>query len=856
MADLRISELQTLAGANLAAGDFLPLADTSASESRKITVTDFVGNAVTLLADDTIPSGKILFGAESVPGSAIENLGVDSSQIAAGAITAAKLADFSSVNFVSSLPASGAFRGQLAVDTVTLAVYAWNGSVWQSIKAAGSINTVVGGSTGVVNISVSQVGDSVTINTTLDDTTAAAQFLAGPSGGGGSVSYRIIAAADLPTATTTAKGAVQVNGNGLTMSGDQIQIDNTVTPNSANFYLVEYDANGLVTGGRAITAADLPPAATGTIGGVYPGTGLSVSAAGQLNHTNTVVAGTYQKVSVDAQGHVTSGATLDAADIPNIDATKLTTGELPAERISNSSITGAKLANLSVTQIGGSTSTEGVVTFPVAEFTGQYFFDAINGDLYLWDGNAWQAITITAGEIIYAGTFDASAGSGTGEIASLTTAGTAIGLVVGDPLPAASDGNNRYYLVVSVGGTITSGNAPNVALAAPDMILSNGASWEEIDVSTSVTGATQASNITVTPTGGIQSTNVQAALAELDTEKIGAAGATITGELLIGTTGAFAFEGSTDNAYETYLAATDATADRTITLPDVSGTVITTGDTGTVTSAMLAGSIALNKLATVSSGNLIVGNAANTAASVAVTGDITITNAGVTSIAAGAVVNADINASAAIAFSKLATLNSGAILVGNSSNVAAAVTPTGDVTISNTGVTSITAGAVVNADISATAEIAVSKLADGSARQLLQTDAAGTGVEWTSNVDIPGTLDVTGVGTFDAATRGAIGTLTDGATITPDFAVANHFSVTLAGNRTLANPTNLAAGQSGAIFITQDASGSRTLTFGAYWKFAGGTAPTLSTAANAVDMLVYVVKSSTEVYASLSNNMS
>lgn len=49
------------------------------------------------------------------------------------------------------------------------------------------------------------------------------------------------------------------------------------------------------------------------------------------------------------------------------------------------------------------------------------------------------------------------------------------------------------------------------------------------------------------------------------------------------------------------------------------------------------------------------------------------------------------------------------------------------------------------------AEIPVSRLADGSARQLLQTAANGTDVEWTSNVDIPGTLDVTGIATFDAA---------------------------------------------------------------------------------------------------------
>lgn len=56
---------------------------------------------------------------------------------------------------------------------------------------------------------------------------------------------------------------------------------------------------------------------------------------------------------------------------------------------------------------------------------------------------------------------------------------------------------------------------------------------------------------------------------------------------------------------------------------------------------------------------------------------------------------------------------------------------------------------ITDASIASNAEIAVSKLADGTARQLLQTDAAGTGVEWASNIDVPGTLDVTGAATFD-----------------------------------------------------------------------------------------------------------
>jgi len=105
--------------------------------------------------------------------------------------------------------------------------------------------------------------------------------------------------------------------------------------------------------------------------------------------------------------------------------------------------------------------------------------------------------------------------------------------------------------------------------------------------------------------------------------------------------------------------------------------------------------------------------------------------------------------------------------------------------------------------------------------------------------------------TFTAAQRGTVSALTDGSSITPDFAVANNFSVTLGGNRTLANPTNITAGQSGVIVITQDGTGSRTLAYGSYFKFPSGTAPTLTTTASAVDVLVYYVESSTRITARL-----
>lgn len=110
--------------------------------------------------------------------------------------------------------------------------------------------------------------------------------------------------------------------------------------------------------------------------------------------------------------------------------------------------------------------------------------------------------------------------------------------------------------------------------------------------------------------------------------------------------------------------------------------------------------------------------------------------------------------------------------------------------------------------------------------------------------------------TFTAGQRGEITALTDGSTITPDLADSNNFSVTLGGNRTLANPTNITAGQSGSIFVTQDGTGSRTLAYGSYWDFAGGTAPTLSTTANAIDRIDYVVRTSTSIHAVFTANYS
>jgi hypothetical protein len=76
-------------------------------------------------------------------------------------------------------------------------------------------------------------------------------------------------------------------------------------------------------------------------------------------------------------------------------------------------------------------------------------------------------------------------------------------------------------------------------------------------------------------------------------EFVDAAGDTMTGDLVMNNVN-IVFEGSTDDGFETTLTVVDPTADRTITLPNVTGTVVTTGDTGTVTSTMIADGTIVN----------------------------------------------------------------------------------------------------------------------------------------------------------------------------------------------------------------------------------------------------------------------
>ena len=135
-------------------------------------------------------------------------------------------------------------------------------------------------------------------------------------------------------------------------------------------------------------------------------------------------------------------------------------------------------------------------------------------------------------------------------------------------------------------------------------------------------------------------------------------------------------------------------------------------------------------------------------------------------------------------------------------------------------------------------------IATGNDGQVLTSAGAGAPPVFEAS---PG--DNATVHTWTAAQIGEITGLTDASTIATNLALSNNFSVTLADNRTLGDPTNKVAGQSGSIFITQDGTGSQTLGYHANWHFVGGTVPTLTTAANAVDRIDYVVRTTSSIHA-------
>ena len=472
MADLRITDLPELLATQLQGTDPVAIVDLSASTTKKITVENLIQDGINLLPDGSIPGDKV--------NSSIELNSISGDVLIDNSVTAQKLADNSSCVVAAALPASGEFIGQHAFITggTTNVLYTWDGTDW---LVEGIITGLTGDDTGLVNIYVSDGGgQTLAISADLDETTAASQFLAGPASGPGEITPRIIVSEDLPTAGTD-KGAVAVNGNGLDMDGDDIAIDNAVVQNTGAGHLVQYNEFGLVTGGAAITSADLPTATDSEKGAVRPGTGLSMDGSGALNHTNSVVGGTATKITFDTEGHVTQGQALDADDIPNLPADKITSGDFGTNFIADEAITAAKLADYSTCLMQEANPGAG-------DFLGQFWYTPSTAQLRVYargsgPENIWLPVgfgNLQANNLRWLGTYNAD----TDTIGSLTAIGVSEGLTAGDPFPAPTDALSGGYFICQVAGSsMAQPNLNGISHTGGDwaLCLDEAQGWIHID---------------------------------------------------------------------------------------------------------------------------------------------------------------------------------------------------------------------------------------------------------------------------------------------------------------------------------------------------------------------------------------
>jgi hypothetical protein len=449
MADLKISQLTALPETGIDALDQLPLADVSAAVTKRVTPLDLFIAGARLAPTGGIPGIKVDFSS----GVTLPAGSVTTTQLADGSVTTLKVAD---------------------------------GAITDG-KIAGPIG-------------LGKLGN-----------VAAGAVLAGAAAGGsaGAPTFRALLGSDLPLATTAAVGGVKVSGTGgLIVAGDgALSMNTTIAPGSGA--VVTFNTFGQVTAARTLTGADLPPA-TGTtvggvkagsglsvaadgtlsaalgavnlplatsttVGGVKPGVGLSVDGAGALGISNAVTAAEHPVISYDAQGLVTGGRALTAADLPEIDAAKITHGVLPAGRIGDGSITRAQLADYATAYIQeGAPPTTGV-------HAGALWLQESTGQLRMWNSNSWFPIgfgRLSQENLRYCGTFNAATGAVTG----LTPFGVTEGFKIGDQVPSASDKLSGVYLVATVAGNGTPA-AAGVNFDNGDWVLCNGATagWVRVD---------------------------------------------------------------------------------------------------------------------------------------------------------------------------------------------------------------------------------------------------------------------------------------------------------------------------------------------------------------------------------------
>ena len=454
-------------------------------------------------------------------------------EVADGSITGEKMADNSTAVFYTegNSDIQGEFVGQLAIDDAEGRAYAWTGTEWISLTSA---DAYTGGTGDVVDIAID--AETREITASLQDTTDANQFLAGPIEAGGTVGYREIDSSDLPLAEPGSPGVV-APGPTLEITNGVLDLVVQGSAQEFEYHLVSYNEYGIITASAALSdAIVIPPATESELGGIIVGDGLSVTPdgilsvdfddnvtipiasdtvlggvligggiavneSGVISIDNSTTSGTYTKVTIDAFGLVTEGDFLLADDIPGLDADKIVSGEIDSLRFGPATIFRQHLADYAITFIQ-----ETAPTLNVGSIGGLWLKES-TGALSVFNGNRWVSVSGSGGGSGGGGTTDPTVGlryggvidATTGLLTILTTEGLGAGFTAGQaPGNLVTEDNEGVYFVINPAGDQIA-ELPGQATSVGDWMLaaSIDAGWTWVDRSGGGGGGLDPSTITL-----------------------------------------------------------------------------------------------------------------------------------------------------------------------------------------------------------------------------------------------------------------------------------------------------------------------------------------------------------------------
>jgi hypothetical protein len=706
-------------------------------------------------------------------------------------------------------------------------------------------------------------------------------------------------------AGTTAAGTLAssfANGSvidGVTLvTADRILIKNQATQSENGIYTV--NASGAPT--RAVDA-DISSEIDGAA--VYVTTGTTNANTAWTQTTAAPTVGSSNIVFAQFTGGSSyvagSGLSLTGNTFANTGVTSIVAGT----NISISGSTGAVTINATSTSIGGGVA--GSVVYQTGIGATGTTAAGTSGQVLTSNGNAaptWAtpsagaaaagsltgttlAANVVSSSLTSVGSlanlFVGSVGSGTGTITTstitsyangtpytLSISGTAGGSTGGNVTLSGGTGSNNGGTIAITGGgganggasvSVTGGAGTSSSGAGGAIIIASGTNTSSINgVLTFKTGATQrlsilgngawslgADAVSYGTTGQVFTSNGSGSAPTWQ-----AAGAfTSATNLNGGAAGSVPYQSATGT---TAMLAV-GTAGQVLTLASgvptwASPATAGAAAAGTLTGTTLASNVVNSSLTSVGTlANLFVGSVGS--------GTGTITTSTITSYQNGTPYTLSISGTAGGSTGGNVTLfggtgsnNGGTVAIsgGGGANGGANVTITGGAGTSSSG----SGGAIIIGSGTNTSSINGVLTFKTGATQRLSILSSGA---WSVGADAVsyGTAGqvLTSAGSASAPTwqnKSAVTALTSGATVTPNFDTSYNFSLTAGISFTLANPSGtITPGQHGTITITQDATGSRVISWGSNWKAAGGTKPVLSTAANAVDTISYYVISATSI---------